>query len=92
MRGNEQMRDTFVDIIALTSPSGRMSKRSLKAAQDRIAKELGPILPTSCPQFSRTEYLLRQAADLRSLAARGMKPRSYLRKAAALEQEAAISS
>ena len=82
------MKDVFVDIIALTSPSGRMSRRALKAAQDRIANELGPILPAPCPQPSNTEYLLRQAAELRALAARGMKPRAYLRKAEALEREA----
>lgn len=82
------MKDTFVDIIALTSPSGRMSKRALKAAQDRLAKELTPLAPPSCPQPSKTEYLLRQAAELRSLASRGMKPRAYLRKAEALEREA----
>lgn len=84
------MTDTFVDIIALTSPSGRMSKRALKAAQARLGKELFPdsLASPSCPQSSNAEYLLRQAAELRSLAARGMKPRSYLRKAEALEREA----
>ncbi len=88
------MQDTFVDIIALTSPSGRMSKRAFKAAQARITKELFPdgLAAPSCPQPSKAERLLRQAAELRSLAARGMKPRSYLRKAEALEREAAISS
>jgi hypothetical protein len=84
------MTDTFVDIIALTSPSGRMSKRALKAAQARLNKELFPggLAPPSCPQPSNAEYLLRQAAELRALAARGMKPRAYLRKAKALEREA----
>ncbi|KKL81849.1 hypothetical protein LCGC14_1990680 [marine sediment metagenome] len=84
-------KDTFVDVIALTSPSGRMSKRALKATQERIRKELFPdgLAPPSYPQPTKAECLLHQAAELRSLAARGMRPRSYLRKAEALEREAA---
>ena len=86
------MSDTLVDIIALTSPSGRMSKRGIKAAQERIRRELFPdgLAPPSCPQPTKAESLLHQAAELRSLAARGMKPRAYLRRAEALEREAKL--
>ena len=85
--------DTMSDAIALSSPSGRMSKRARKAAQDRLALALfgpsgmpGPKLP---PQPSKAESLLREAKNLRELAARGMKPRAFKKEADRLEKLAA---
>ena len=72
------------------SPSGRVSKRSRALAIERARYELfgdGLPMPT-CPQPTGAERLLRQAAELRALAARGMKPRAYMREAARLEVKA----
>ena len=79
----------LVEAIALTSPSGKMSKRALKAAQERLRRDLfGPGLEyPSCTQPSDREAMLRQAQALRSLAARGLHPRRYLKRAIALEMK-----
>jgi hypothetical protein len=42
-------------------------------------------------QPSERECLLRQAAELRELAARGMKPKAHIRKAEELEALAILS-
>ena len=87
----ERSLNTMSEAIALSSPSGRMSKRSLKAAQERIREELfgkeglKQVFPL---QSTEVESLLRQARELRELAARGMKPRAYIRKAEELESKA----
>lgn len=87
----EDKNDTMVDAIALSSPSGRMSKRARKAAERRLSVMLfgehGLAYP-SCPQPEKRTQLLRQAAELRALADRGMKVRAYRRKAEQLEGEA----
>src|SRR5258707_2674420 len=64
-----------------------MSKRARKAAQKRLHDALFPDgLPRpTCPQPSEKENLWRRAAELRALAARGMKPRAYKREAERLE-------
>ena len=82
--------DTMVEAIALSSPSGRMSKRARKAADERLRLALfGPDgLQRVAQQPSMAESLRRQAAQLQSLAAKGMKPRAYRKEAARLEQEA----
>ena len=87
--------DTMLEAIALSSPSGRMSKRARRAAENRLRVMLfgpdglrGPI----CPQPSPREKLLRQAKELRALAARGMKPRAYIRQAEQLEWQASIET
>ncbi len=74
----------------MLSPSGHVSKRARKAALIRAARELFPNgLPApTTPQPSRRDTLLRQAAELRDLAARGMKPRAHIRQAEELEREA----
>jgi hypothetical protein len=87
--------DTMSDAIALSSPSGRMSKRARAAASRRIAVALfGPgggtradIMGTT-PQPSAREQLLQHAARLRDLAARGMSVRRFTREAAAAEARA----
>ncbi len=84
--------DPFVDILALGSPSGHMSRRALKAAQDRLGRQLFPDgmpAPAGPAQPSVAAYKRQEAAQLRDLAARGMKPRAYMMKAAWLEAEAA---
>ena len=88
----ERTANTLSDAIALSSPSGRTSKRAHAAARARLRQELfGPNgLPgPQAPEQNERESLLRQAAELRRLAAGGMKPRAYARKAAELEAQAA---
>src|SRR5712692_8641170 len=82
---------TMGEAIAISSPSGRMSKRARAAAISRLGAALFPpgIWPSAPALTSRRTQLLRQAAELRELAGRGMKPRAYARAAAQLEQEAA---
>ena len=84
--------DTMSDAISLSSPSGRMSSRAKKAAQERLRVALfgqtglqRPGLPQPSPQ----ERMRRQAARLRDMAARGMRPRAGPREAAMLEAKAA---
>ena len=76
---------------SLLSPSGRMSKRARAAAikreGERLFKGVGN-LKGSTPQPSKREQLLRQAARLHELAARGMKPRAYLKEAMKCEAQA----
>jgi len=76
---------------SLLSPSGKMSKRARKAALEREAIKLfdGINLNPPIPQPSEKTRLLRQAALLRDLAARGMKPRAYNKEAQRLEDIAA---
>ena len=81
-------RDTMVDAIALSSPSGRMSKRARKAAEERLRLELfGPtgLARPQTPQPPRTVSLRQSAAMLRDLAARGIGPRKHRREADRLE-------
>jgi hypothetical protein len=83
--------DTMSDAIALSSPSGRMSKRARRQADARLSLALfGPkgLQREPTPQPSRQEQLLRRAAYLRDLAARGMSRRTFTREANRLEQEA----
>jgi len=83
--------DTMVDAIALSSPSGRMSKRARKAAEKRLDLALfgpnGMPWPVS-PKTPPAEKLRNHARLLRELAARGMNAKKYLREAARDEEEA----
>jgi hypothetical protein len=87
----EKTLDTMAEAIALGSPSGRMSGAARRRANERLRVALfgpeGLRLPEP-KQPTESEVLLRQAAQLRDLAARGMKPRAYLKKAIELEREA----
>jgi hypothetical protein len=89
--------DTMGDAISMSSPNGRVSKRSAEAARQRLSEKLfGPggmdeAVKPVIPQPSETESLLRQAQQLRDLAGRGMKPKAYAAKAAELEAKAATS-
>ncbi len=76
------------DAIALSSPSGRMSKRARKAALDRISRELfgdGTCLAPTVRQESEEERDMRTAKNYRGLASRGMHPRKYIKEALRLE-------
>lgn len=84
---------TMSDAIALSSPSGRMSKRALVAAQKKLSLDLfGPngLERPKCKQPTEKESLLRHAAQLRDLAARGMRPRAFTKDAAMLEAKASL--
>lgn len=78
---------------SLLSPSGRVSKRARKAAEAREVARLFPPTPAPEPnpeavKAAQGYALLRAAANLRELAARGMSTRKYLREAAKLEAQA----
>ena len=83
--------DTMSEAIALSSPSGRMSNRARAATQKRLALALfgpGELPRAKCPQPTERERLLQQAAQLRDLASRGMRPRALTKEADALERRA----
>ena len=87
----ERTPDTMSMAIEMTSPSGSISKRALKAAQKRLSLALwgeeGLQAPT-CPQPTEYERLMREATNLRDLASRGMHPRSFVKQANELEARA----
>ena len=72
------------------SPSGHVSKRTERRTKQAARDELVAYLAAlpSVPPEDRRLRLLRQAAELRTLAARGMKPRAHAKRAAELEAEA----
>lgn len=83
------------DAIALSSPSGRMSKRARRAAEKRLELALfGPgglreaIRPRPLSATPPAELMRRQAKRLRDLAARGMSVRKFTKEADRLEREA----
>ena len=81
--------DTMSDAIALSSPSGRMSKRARKAAEDRLGRALfgeAGLQSEPTPQPTERDRMLAQAVRLRDLAARGMNRRAYNREADRLER------
>ena len=84
--------DCMSEAIALSSPSGKMSKRARLAAERRLAKmifgETGGIPKLFPKQPTQAQENLRRAKELRDLAARGMQPRAYIREAEKLEKEA----
>ena len=85
--------DTMSDAIAISSPSGRISKRALAAAQKKLSVDLfgpGGLERPKCKQPTEKESLLRHAAQLRDLAARGMRPRVFIKDAVVLEAKAAL--
>lgn len=84
------MTRAFGDAIALASPNGTISKRALKAAQERIRRKLfgDGLQMTTQVQPSRRDALMAEAKQLRELAERGMKVRAYRKRADELEAEA----
>lgn len=84
--------NTMSEAIALSSLSGRMSERARIAAQKRLSIALfGPagLQKPEPRQPDEKERLLQEAANLRELAARGMKPRAFIKQAKNLERLAA---
>lgn len=80
--------DTMVDAIALTSPSGCMSKRARKAAEERLRQSLfgdGLEAPRG-PTINEAERLQRHVKTLRELTDRGMSPRKFRKEADKVEQ------
>ncbi len=81
--------DTMSDAIALSSPSGRMSKRARNAAARKLGEALfGPggatreeLMGSGPKPPSEAEYLRQHAARLREFAARGMSPKRFRREA-----------
>lgn len=76
--------DTMSDTIALSSPSGRMSKRSRMAAQARLSVALfgeGGLQRSPPVQPSEREKLVREAKNLREIIARGMNARKFIKRA-----------
>lgn len=73
---------------SILSPSGRVSDRAREAALERNRRALfGDGLPfPSCRQPSERERLLRQAAELETLADRGMSPVKHRREAVRLRK------
>ncbi len=79
---------------SLLSPSGHMSKRARKQAEQREHAKLFPagfwdVVKT--PEQERAEKaksLRHTATTLREMAARGMKPRAFVKAAEKLEREA----
>jgi hypothetical protein len=88
--------DTMSEAIAISSPSGRMSKRARAAADKRLHDALFGTEPYDLRGTAAVEpqrdRLLRQAATLRGLAARGMSARKFTREAERLEALAAAET
>ena len=87
-----RMGNTMSDAIALSSPGGRISAVAKARAMKRLSVELfGPqgLKKAAVKQPAKKVRLLRQAAELRSLASRGMKPMAYRKRADELERQAA---
>lgn len=79
------------EAIAMSSPSGSMSKSARAAAEKRLSTALfgeGGLKRSEPEQPTEYESLIMQAKELRELADRGMKPRAYKKKADELEARA----
>jgi len=88
----ERTASTMSDAIALSSPSGSMSKTARRAANERLRVALfgeSGLQQAPVPQPAEKQRLLQQARELRDLASRGMKTKAYNRKAEELEAQAA---
>ena len=94
---------TLAEAMNFAASCGRMSKRAQRAANRRWvalceAEDKKWLTSPECKALQAAEAakreamkpvnLLRAAAELRALAARGMKPRAYLREAMRLEAKA----
>ena len=87
----ERTANTMSDAIALSSPSGRMSKRTRRAAEKKLFQDLfgdGSCLKPIFPTEEKKTRLLRTANELRGLAERGMCTKKYTREAERMEKEA----
>ncbi len=88
--------DTMSEAIAVSSPSGRMSKRAKAAFDKRLHERLFGKNPTredftgKAKPDSKKDGLLRYAKTLRDLADRGMSTRKFNKEAEKIEQQAAL--
>ncbi len=83
--------DTMSEAIAISSPSGRMSKAARIRAEKRLSESLfgkGGLQREETPQPSEELVLRRQAARLRDLADRGMSTKKFRKEAIKLEDRA----
>ena len=83
--------DTMSEAIALSSPSGKMSKRARDQANKRLAVKLfgkKGLQREPTPQPSEPARLRRHATELRGLAERGMAPRKHFAAAKKAEAKA----
>lgn len=87
--------DTMSMAIAMSSPSGRMSKRARVQAESALHAalfgsdyDLKGERPAPTVEEKRAR-LIQRATELRQMAARGMQPRAFPKEAARLEAEAA---
>jgi len=85
----DRIPETMGDSISISSPSGRVSKRSRDKTLERLRKSLfgDGLEKPQISQPSKLEILRRQALEFRGLAARGMKPRAYSKKADEIESK-----
>ncbi len=81
---------TMGEAIAMSSPSGRMSKRSKEAATKRLSTALfgeGGLEAPKMKQPSAKTSDLRRAKEMHSLADAGMGPRKHRKAAEELEKK-----
>lgn len=91
---NDRSLDTMSEAIAMSSPSGHMSKRARKAARERLRVALfgqQGLQRTRLVISNEQErgLLLQRARELRAMAAGGMRPRAFVKEAERLEAKAA---
>ena len=80
--------DTMVDAIALSSPSGRMSKRARKAAERRLMARLAASMPAPAPHDPRPGRIAQLESRIllmRGFVDRGYRPRVHARELAIAE-------
>jgi hypothetical protein len=84
--------DCSVDILALDSPSGKMSERAMQSAQKKLDEKFNKRghweTIEEDPIGGEIRNLLRNAKQLEDLAKRGMKPRAYRKKALEYRKQA----
>jgi hypothetical protein len=86
-RMTERSFNTMSEAIALSSPSGRMSKAARKRAEERLRHTLfDGITFHTVTQPSDKEYYMRKAQEFYALASRGVKPIAYRKEAQRLER------
>ena len=82
--------DTMSEAIALSSPSGRMSKRAKDLAVKRLGEALfgpGGLQPPTCQQPNRVQYLEGRIHDCEAWIDLGFRPRLMKRNIARYREE-----
>lgn len=86
----ERSADTMLEAISMSSPSGRVSKRSKEASLKRLSTSLfgeGGLQKAPVQQPSEKESDMRRAAYLRDMASRGMSTKRFNKEAEAIESK-----